>query len=186
MRLPGYVSEPFYLFDRTTSDESQLYGPVNTLLGYLFPPQEYKVTPQYKGQVYPGSIDFTTLYIVRSARGHTKHPICFIEIKPAGHLGDFATRRAADCQMRERVDHLAAGLIIPKLIGLSAIGSRFAVYEYDEASQELTPPENARNPRIVNDTAPAARWAHDFLDAGVGEAKLLEVVRSTRDMCDAL
>ncbi|KAJ7933487.1 hypothetical protein B0H13DRAFT_1953004 [Mycena leptocephala] len=186
MPLPGYVSERFDLFDRTTSDESQWYGPVNTLLGYLFPPQEYEVAPQYKGPVYPGSVDFTTLYIVRSARGNTKHPICFIEIKPAGHLRELAARGAADRQMRERFEHLVEGLIIPKLIGLSAIGSRFAVYEYDKASQELTPPEIARDLRIVNDTAPAARWAHDFLDAGVGEAKLLEVVQSIRDMCDAL
>jgi hypothetical protein len=89
--------------------------------------------------------------------------------------------------MRETFDHLVEGLIIPKLIGLSAIGSRFnAVYEYDKASQALTPPEIARDLRIVNDTVPAARWAHNFLDAGVGEAKLLEVVQSIRDMCDAL
>ncbi|KAJ7934874.1 hypothetical protein B0H13DRAFT_1591291, partial [Mycena leptocephala] len=157
-----------------------------SLLGYLFPAQQYEVAPQYKGPVYPGSVDFTTLYVVRSARGNTKHPVCFIEIKPAGHLGQLATRGAADRQMRERFNHLVEGLIIPKLVGLSAIGSRFAVYEYNKASRELTPPEIARNPRIVNDTAPAASWAHDFLDGGVGDAKLLEVVQSIRAMCDAL
>ncbi|KAJ7697441.1 hypothetical protein B0H17DRAFT_372580 [Mycena rosella] len=186
MTLPTYVSERFHLFDRNTSDESQWYGPVNTLLGYLFPPQQYEVAPQYKGPVYPGSVEFTTLYIVRSARGNTKHPICFVEIKPAGHLHDLAARATADRQMRERFDHLVEGLIIPKLIGFSAIGSRFAVYEYNGASRELTPPEIPRDPRIVNDTAPAGRWAHDFLDAGDGEAKLLEVVQSIRDLCDAL
>ncbi|KAJ7481294.1 hypothetical protein B0H11DRAFT_2280223 [Mycena galericulata] len=183
--LPGFVSERFDLFDRTTPDESQWYGPVNTLLAYLFPLQEYEIAPQYKGPVYPGSIDFTTLYIVRSARGNTKHPICFIEIKPAGHLQEMAARGAADRQMRDSVEHLVEALIIPKLIGLSAMGSRFAVYEYDQASRKLTPPEIARDRAFVNDTAPAERWAHDFLDAGAGEAKLLEVVQSIRGSDDA-
>ncbi|KAJ7462069.1 hypothetical protein FB451DRAFT_1001748, partial [Mycena latifolia] len=114
-----------------------------------------------------------------------KHPVCFIEIKPAGHLDQLASRGAADRQMRERFEHLVEGLIIPKLVGLSATGSRLAVYEYDKASRELMPPGVARNPRIVDDTAPAARWAHDFLDAGVGEAKLLEVVQSIRAMCES-
>ncbi|KAK7035053.1 RPN6-N domain-containing protein [Favolaschia claudopus] len=186
MALPAYVSDRFQLFNRATSDESEWYGPINTLLGYLFPPQEYEVAPQYKGPVYPGSVDFTTLYIVRSARGSSKHPICFIEIKPAGLLQELAARSAADRQMRERFDRLVECLIIPKLIGLSAIGSQFAIYEYDRASHELTPAEIPRDTRIVNDTAPAARWAHDFLDGGEGEAKLLSVAQSIRELCDAL
>ncbi|KAF7347064.1 RPN6-N domain-containing protein [Mycena venus] len=186
MPLPVYVSERFALFDRTTSDGSEWYGPINTLLGYLFPPEQYEIAPQYKGPVYPGSIDFTTFYIVCFIHGNTKHPISFIEIKPAGHIHEKAARATADRQMRERFDRPIEGLVIPKLIGLSAIGSRFAVYEYDKASKELSPPEIVRDPRIVNDTAPAERWAHDFLDAGVGEVKLLEVVRSIRTMCHAL
>ncbi|KAJ7702069.1 hypothetical protein B0H16DRAFT_1347710, partial [Mycena metata] len=63
---------------------------------------------------------------------------------------------------------------------------RFAVYKYDKASQELTPSEIPRDARIVNDTVPARRWAHDFLDYGVDEAKLLQVVQSIRAMCDSL
>jgi len=155
---------------------------VNTLLWHLFPPQQYEVAPQYKGQLYLGSVDFTTLFIVRSTRPFAKHPVFFVEIK----IGELSSRGAADRQMRERFERLAEGLIIPKLFGLSLIGSRFAVYEYDRASQELTPPEITRNSRILNDTAPESRWAHDFLDAGVGEAKFLEVVQSVKTLCDAL
>ncbi|KAJ7323625.1 hypothetical protein DFH08DRAFT_1085396 [Mycena albidolilacea] len=144
MPLPGYVSEPFDLFDRTTPDESHWYGPVNTLLGYLFPPQEYEVAPQYKGPVYPGSVKFTTL---------SSLPVTSASWQSGG---------AADRQMHQRFNHLVEGLIIPKLIGLSAIGLRFVVYEYDKASQALTPPEIASDLRIINDAAPAVRWAHNF------------------------
>ena len=185
MSLPDYISDHFE-FDRATSDESQWYGPVNTLLWHLFPPQLYEVAPQYKGQLYPGSVDFTTLFIVRSTRPFAKHPVFFVEIKPGGQISQLSGRAVADRQMRERFERLAEGLVLPKLFGLSLIGSRFAIYEYDRASQELTPPEITRDSRILNDTAPVSRWAHDFLDAGEGEAKFLEVVQSVKTLCDAL
>ncbi|KAJ7075656.1 hypothetical protein B0H15DRAFT_866224 [Mycena belliarum] len=63
--------------------------------------------------------------------------------------------------MRERFRHLVDGVLVSKLNEFSVIGSRFAVYK---ASHEITPPNIARHRRIVNDTAPAARWAHDLLD----------------------
>jgi len=131
-------------------------------------------------------VDFTSLFIVRSTRLFTKHPVFFIGIKPGGRISELSSRGAADQQMRESFECLAKDLIIPKLFGLSLIGSQFAVYEYDRASQELMPPEITRNSRILNDTAPESRWAHDFLDAGEGEAKFLEVVQSVKTLCDAL
>ena len=109
-----------------------------------------------------------------------------MEIKPGGQISELSGRAAADRQMHEIFERLAEGLVLPKLFGLSLIGSRFAVYEYDRASQELTPPEITRDSRILNDTAPVSRWAHDFLDAGEGEAKFLEVVQSVKTLCDAL
>ncbi|KAJ7173559.1 hypothetical protein C8R46DRAFT_116798 [Mycena filopes] len=192
MALPIYVSERFDLFDRNTSDETEWYGPLNTLLGYLFLPEQYEVAPHPKDPIYlgPVHVESTALYIVRAVRGRgrltTKHPICFLEINPAGRLHNSGARAAADRHMRATFERLVERVVIPKLVGFSMIGSRFAVYECDGVSRELTPAGIPRDLRVVNDTAPAARWAHDFLDAGEGEAKLLEVVRSIRDMCDAL
>ncbi|KAJ7189290.1 hypothetical protein GGX14DRAFT_610390 [Mycena pura] len=185
MPLPTYVSEHFEL-DRATPNESEWYGPINTLLGYLFPPQQYEVAPQCKGLDNPGSTDLTILYVVSAGQGTSKHPVCFFEIKPAGHLQYRATRAAADGQLRERFGYLVDILVIPKLYGISTIGSRFAVYEYDRASETLTPHEIARNAQVVNDTAPETRWAHDFLDGDAGEARLLEVAQDIRTMCAAL
>jgi len=39
MSFPDYIRDHFKSFDRATNDESQWYGPVNTLLWHLFPPQ---------------------------------------------------------------------------------------------------------------------------------------------------
>lgn len=60
------ILEQFESVTRFTTDESEYYGPYNTLLTDLFPHTEhYEVMPQYKGPVAPGSIDFTTIFIVR-------------------------------------------------------------------------------------------------------------------------
>ncbi|KAJ6478806.1 hypothetical protein C8R47DRAFT_1019615 [Mycena vitilis] len=184
MALPSYVSERFNLVDRNTPDEREWYGSINTLLGYLFPPQHYEVAPQCKGPVYPGSTDFTTIYVVRFTQAHIKHPVCFVEMKPANDIHQLSARAAADQQMRERFRDLVEDLIIPKLIGFSFLGSRYAVYEYDRVSRILTPPAIPANPSSIDDTAPAVRWADDFLDADDGEAKLLKVVQSIRHLCE--
>ncbi|KAJ7630031.1 hypothetical protein DFH06DRAFT_1005650 [Mycena polygramma] len=185
MALPSYVSERFHLFNRNTSDETEWYGPVNTLLGYLFPPQQYEVAPQCKGQLYPGSLDSTTIYVVRAISGNrrTKHPVCFVEIKPAGHLHVLGARADADAQMRETFRDFVEELVIPKLIGFSVIGSRFAVYEYDRASKGLKPTRKPGDPTTISDIAPAACWADDFLDAADGEAKLLQVAQFIQNLC---
>ncbi|KAJ7259636.1 hypothetical protein C8J57DRAFT_1072718, partial [Mycena rebaudengoi] len=116
-----------------------------------------------------------------------------VEIRPAGHLAQRAARPVADAQMRDAFGPLVNGggifKCVPTLVGISALGSRFAVYAYDTASRKLTPPPAIsipKDPRIALDDADTARWAHDFLDAIAGEARLLDVVRSTRAMCDAL
>jgi len=47
----------------------EYYGPYNTLLHDLFPHEEhFQVVPQFKGLVYHESIDFTTMYIVRTRK----------------------------------------------------------------------------------------------------------------------
>ncbi|KAI5123202.1 hypothetical protein M0805_003968 [Coniferiporia weirii] len=186
MSLPEYITDQFDLFDRNTSDESEWYGPINSLLGHLFPVQKYQIAPQYKGPVNPGSIDFTTLYVVRYIQGKSKHPVLFIEVKPAGHLSDLSNRAAADREMCERFGHLVEALVIPKLIGISTIGSRFSVYEFDKAARTLVPAGIAPHPDYVSDIAPIARWADDFLDSAEGMGKFLEITQQVRDMCNNL
>ena len=84
--------------------------------------------------------------------------------------------------MRDRfVDLTSGNLPIPKLYGLSALGTRFCVYEYIFEDCMLTPPSIAPHSYLVTDTAPRERWHHDIFEAQ-GEARLRELVRDIKAM----
>ncbi|KAF8147892.1 hypothetical protein B0H34DRAFT_680070 [Crassisporium funariophilum] len=174
------ILEQFETVDRFTTDESEYYGPYNTLLTDLFPHTEhYQVTPQYKGPITPGSIDFTTIYIVRKR----KCPVFFIEINPFPHIDEISTRSKADQQMRDRYESfIGRNLFVPKLYGISAMGTRFSVYEYDKDTNALSPPSIPRHPTFVTDVAPASRWNYELLE-DEGEQKMRELVSEVKRMC---
>jgi hypothetical protein len=67
--------------------------------------------------------------------------------------------------MRGRVFDFATGSIpIPKLYGLSVLGTRFCVYEYTIANCILTPLCIVPHPKLISDTAPKERWNLDILE----------------------
>jgi hypothetical protein len=177
------VREQFDLVDHFTTDETEYYGPYNTLLTDIFPHAEhFQIVPQYKGPITPGSIDFTTIYIVRKR----KCPVFFIEIKPFPHLDDISTREKADQQMRDRfVTIIGRTLVIPKLYGISAMGTRFSVYEYNQETNMLLPPSIARDAMYVTDVAPAERWNYELLEDD-GEKKMRELVVEVKAMCETI
>ncbi|KAF9505885.1 hypothetical protein BS47DRAFT_1489623 [Hydnum rufescens UP504] len=159
------VIEQFSIVDRFTTEESDWYGPFNTLLFELFPPSEhYQITPQYKH--VKGSQEFTVHYIIHKRRV----PIFFVEIKPYGSLVNFSARGLADAQMRDRFREFTSDSIpTPKLIGISSFGSQFC------------PALIAADAHLLNDIAPQDRWAFDILN-DEGEAKLREVVAAVKAM----
>jgi hypothetical protein len=86
--------------------ETDLYGPYNTLLYYLFPPQDhYMIVPNYQRPLAlaGSSVDLTTTFVIRQTQ-----PIFYLEIKPSLHYYDISTREAADTQMRDQVRELIA------------------------------------------------------------------------------
>ena len=108
-----------------------------------------------------------------------KFPSCLSKAKPLLAYDLDSSRKAADEQMRERVlDFTAAStsISIPKLYGISALGTWFCVYEYTPLSRSLTPLRIDSQPDFVTDTAPKERWNLDFLEPQ-GEARLKQVVR---------
>jgi len=177
MPWPDFIAFQFELVNKFTTDESEYYGPFNALLNELFPASEYyQVAPQFKRIV--GSIDFTVIYLIT----RRKIPVLFIEVKPYVAYDSDSSRKGADDQMRERVLDFTAGSIpIPTLYGISALGTRFCVYEYTPASRSLTPLRIVPDPQFVTDTAPKERWDLDFLEMR-GEARLKEVVRHIKEM----
>jgi hypothetical protein len=174
------IREQFDLVDPLTTDETEYYGPYNTLLNDLFPHSEhFQVVPRYKGPVTPGSVDFTTIYIVRKQ----KCPVFSIVIKPFVHLDDIFTREKADQQMRDHfVSIIGRNLAIPKLYGISAMGCRFSVYEYTKDTNILFPPSITRDAMFVTDVAPADRWNYELLEEN-GELKMKTLVASVKEMC---
>jgi hypothetical protein len=183
MTWENTIREQFDLVDCFTTDETEYYGPYNTLLTDIFPHSEhFQIVPQYKGPITPGSIDFTTIYIVRKR----KCPVFFIEIKPFPHPDDISTREKADQQMRDRfVTIIGRNLVIPKLYGISAMGTRFSVYEYKKETNILLPPTIARDTMYVTDVAPAERWNYELLE-DVGEQKMRELVAEVKVMCEGI
>ena len=166
------------------TQESQLYGPYNTMLQFLFPPQEdYMIVPQYQRPQTGQSIDFTTIFIVEHALLQT--PIFYLEVKPPAHINDMSKREQADNQMRDRVREFIEELQIPRLHGVSAIGVRVAFYEYDAATKILDPPLILRDPICVNDTAPAERWNTDVLSE-YGFQLMVQVAAHVKEMAHAL
>ena len=70
-----------------------------------------------------------------------------------------------DDQMRDRFRDLRHKLVMPRLSGISAFGTRMAFYEYIAATNTLTPPAILPDPVSLNDVAPAERWSYDILEA---------------------
>lgn len=177
------ILEQFELINRYTTDESEYYGPYITLLTDMFPHIEhYQVAPQFKGPVTPGSVDFTVIYVVMKR----KVPVLFIEVKPYVHLHEIGTRGKADHQMRERFrDLVGPNLPVPKLYGISAMGTCFSVYEYTKETSRLTPPLIARDPDIINDVAPQARWNYELLEPA-GEVKFRSIVAEVKAMAQGI
>ena len=182
MPYSANVAKQFEMVDPFTPEESDFYGPFNSLLLELFPTNEdYQITPQFKQ--LEGSLDFTIQFIIR----HRRVPVFFVEVEALQSLKKPSARASADRQMRDSYRKFASGSIsTPTLYGLSAFGPKFAIYTYYPASRILTPlPEILLDPHFLNDEAPEDRWAYNLLEEA-GEAKLREIVGHVKAMAAAL
>jgi hypothetical protein len=153
MPWPDFVVTQFDLVNRFTTDESEYCGPFNTLLSTLFPATEnYQVAPQFNR--VKGSMNFAVVYIIMKR----KIPVFFLEVKTYLAFDQDSSRKEADDQMRDGfLDFASESLPLPKLYGISALGTRFSVYEYHPSTRVLTPQRILPHPDIVNDTAPRER-----------------------------
>lgn len=177
MPWPGFVVRQFELVNQFTTDESEYYGPFNTLLTTVFPPADnYQVFPQHTGLT--GSMDFSVIYIAMKR----KVTLFFIEIRTYLALEYGSLRNEVDEQMRDKfLEFSFENIAIPKLYGISALGTRFSVYEYTHATRTLTPPRIPLHPGIVTDTAPQERWNYDVMELE-GEARFMEIVTEIKEM----
>ena len=81
MPWPEFVTTQFDIVNRSTTDESEYYGPFNTLLIALFPPTEnFEVVPQFKR--IKGALIFTNYLHHHEAKGSCVLPS---RSKPMSH-----------------------------------------------------------------------------------------------------
>jgi hypothetical protein len=163
--------------------ENHWYGAYNTLLQYHFPWEKaFQIMPQQSVPSLisptPGMINFTTMYVVEM----DFHPIFFVEVKVAAAFMKKSWRGGADDQMQSRFRNLQDDVILPKLYGISALGTRFSVYTFDENTREVTPPPLDKVGVILYDYAPASRWEYNLMEPA-GCAKFAALVETTKKMC---
>ena len=182
---PQYTQQSFnsaILSDPSETDESVFYGPYTRLLYTLFSLDgPFEVMPQFKHPALQGStesIDVVTVLVVEVNR----HPVFFIEITPPASFPYDSKREEADMQMRRRFRDLRHTLIIPRLYGISAFGTRLAFYEYDSATLSLTPEVIQSHQSLFTDVAPANRWDCDILQPE-GAKRFKSVVEKVKEMC---
>ena len=126
-------------------------------------------------------MDVVALFVVEL----NKHPVLFIEVKTPGSFCLNSKRKEADDQMRDRFRTLQHSIVMPRLPGISAFGTRLAFYEYETATTRVTPPAIVPDLTYLNDVAPAERWTHDLLDAN-GAARIRQMVEDVLAMCQAV
>jgi hypothetical protein len=123
-------------------------------------------------------MDFTVLYIVNKQ----EVPVFFVVIKTYLALDKVSSRMEADDQMRKRfIEFTSSNIPTPKLVGLSALGTNFCVYELMTVDNQLLPVRIIPDPQFLINTAPKVWWDYDILDPA-GEVKLREVVEEVKAM----
>lgn len=87
--------------------------------------------------------------------------------------------------MRERFTDLFDDVVIEKLYGLGAIGTKLCIYTADKQTGRLLPKQNPSSLEFVTDTAPIDRWDIDIMTLE-GEERLREVSSDIKSMCARL
>ncbi|KAF8885689.1 hypothetical protein CPB84DRAFT_124313 [Gymnopilus junonius] len=174
-----FIALQFELVNSSTTDDCEYSGPFNTLMLNLFPPaSHYQVVPLPKR--LHDSNEFSLFYIIK--KGTT--PIFFLQVKTAVAINCPALRKEADEQMRDMFLEFASScLAIPRLYGVSAMGTRVSVYEYTPSNRRLTPPRILPQLDVVTDVAPSERWQYDIMEPQ-GEAKLKELVAEIKEIAN--
>jgi len=110
------------------------------------------------------------------------HPVLFIQVNAPSSLCPDFKRMQAHQRMRDHFIDLRPNLATPRLLGISAFGTRMSFYEYTTATNTLIPPAITAHPKHPNRVAEADRWSHDLLEAD-GVARMCQVFHDVRAMC---
>ncbi|KAJ7456036.1 hypothetical protein B0H11DRAFT_231932 [Mycena galericulata] len=156
------------------TSEHRYYGPYDKLLNYCFDGFTFFVTRQSPPRDdKTETVDFVVFLIVMDQR---RQPVLLIEVMDDSHLTTPGKRAAADHQMRAHYDDLLYQCPLPKLYGLSMIGTKMRVYTGDAAAMTLDPPRVPTSPdRVLDRTYLEDAWNVDILSAE-GFVKMKQIV----------
>ncbi|KAF8584598.1 hypothetical protein K439DRAFT_1616584 [Ramaria rubella] len=177
--------------------ESAWYPAWGPVLNTLFPFEEdYLVSWDYGGQPKAltlsedgqlQAIDFMVTYIVE----RFNVPIFFVEVKVLTDLKSATCREYADVQMRGRFKLFGEvfnqlnnqeDVAVPFIYGISAMGTRMAIYKYDIEEGTMDPPCCLTKLKgYRSDTAPLINWSYNML-TDEGEWKLRELAVETKNV----
>ncbi|KAK0449326.1 hypothetical protein EV421DRAFT_1410337 [Armillaria borealis] len=152
--------------------EYRYYGPYDKLLNYCFETDSFQffVAPQYP----PSELSARDFIVVFNEQ---RQPVLIAEIKDDGWAGKPDFRLAADELVRRRYDFMMPECPLPRLWGLSLLGTSLRVYRGDIATGTLQPDYQARpDPnRILPLNFLEGEWDLDILSQE-GFNKMKEIV----------
>ncbi|KAF8811370.1 hypothetical protein BYT27DRAFT_6464062 [Phlegmacium glaucopus] len=158
--------------------ENRYYGPYTKLLTYCFGPDsfEYFVAPQnpLSASNPRDTIDFVVFLVVFDTH---RRPVLIAEIKDDSWVDRAHLRLNADDQMRQRCDAMLADCPIPRLWGLSLLGTSLRVYCGHVESGDVEPgfEDRPSHSRTLPHNFLAGSWSMDILSQE-GLAKMQEIV----------
>ena len=126
--------------DQNALIESRYYGPYDRLLNYAVIEGSFTffVAPQTAShETSPrDTIEFVVFMVVLNQE---QKPVLIAEIKDDRWANKPDKRQRADAQMRQRFDQMLPNCAIPRLYGLSLLGTSLRVYCGDKVTGEVTP-----------------------------------------------
>jgi hypothetical protein len=164
--------------NQNTNLESRYYGPYDRLFNYAVIEGSFTffLAPQTApDETSPrDAVDFVVFMVVLNQE---QKPVLIAEIKDDKWANEPDKRRRADTQMRQRFDQMLPICAIPRLYGLSLLGTSLRVYSGDKVTGEVTPHFVGRPnvDRILPLDFLEGRWDLDILSPD-GLKKIQEIV----------
>lgn len=166
---------------KRTTFENRYYGPYDKLLNYCFGESfTFYVAPQNPPRDDSrDAIDFVVFMVVFD---RNDKPVLIVEVKDDSWVKKAELRYRADDQMRSRYALMLEECPLPRLWGLSLLGTSARVYCGDTTSLDVQPPAIVRphESRVLPATFLAGEWAIDILTKD-GFAKMKEILTDILD-----
>ncbi|KAK7022877.1 hypothetical protein VNI00_016864 [Paramarasmius palmivorus] len=159
--------------------ENRYCGPYNKLLTYCFGPDSFDffVAPQTLSmEFFPRDAVSDSIVFLVVFDAH-RRPVLIAEIKDDGWINKADLRFKADNQMRQRYDSMLGDCPLPRLWGLSLLGTSLRVYCGDVVTGNIDPvfKERPTRDRVLPSDFLKGAWNIDILSQE-GFAKMKEIV----------